>query len=65
MKTATSDIVIDRMVKPISAEPYERRSSIGSPILDVADDVLEHHDGVVDDEAHRERERHEREIVEL
>ncbi|MGY4459699.1 hypothetical protein ACVWYI_003659 [Bradyrhizobium sp. LB13.1] len=32
--------------------------------LDVAGDVLEHHDGVVDDEADRDGERHQRQIVE-
>ncbi len=32
--------------------------------LDMAHDVFEHHDGVVDDETDRERERHERKIVE-
>ena len=31
--------------------------------LHVAHDVLQHHDGVVHHEAHRERERHQREIV--
>src|SRR5258707_915534 len=35
-----------------------------NPILDVAVDVFHHHDGVVDDEAHRDGERHQRPIVE-
>ena len=33
-------------------------------LLDVADDVLQHHDGVVHHEAHREGERHQRQVVE-
>jgi hypothetical protein len=33
-------------------------------VLDVAVDVLHHHDGVVDDEAHGDGERHQRQIVE-
>ena len=53
MNTATSDIVIDTMVKPISFEP----SSVGLQRrlahLEVAGDVLEHHDRVVDDETDR------------
>ena len=32
--------------------------------LDIARDVLEHHDGVVDDESDRDGERHQRQIVE-
>ncbi len=31
--------------------------------LDIAADVLQHHDGVVDDEADRDRQRHQRQIV--
>ena len=33
-------------------------------LLDVARDVLDHDDGVVDDEAGRDRERHQRQVVE-
>ena len=33
-------------------------------LLDVAHDVLDHHDGVVDDEARRHGKRHQREVVE-
>src|SRR4029078_7217467 len=33
-------------------------------LLDVADDVLQHHDRVVDDEADREDQRHHRQVVE-
>ena len=33
-------------------------------LLDIARDVFQHHDGVVDDEADRDRQRHQREVVE-
>ena len=36
----------------------------GDALLDVADDVLDHDDGVVDDEAGGDGERHEAEVVE-
>ena len=36
----------------------------GSPVLDVAGDVLDHHDGVVDDEAGGDGQRHQRQVVE-
>ena len=51
MNTAASDIVIVRIVKPISREPVERRLERRLAVLDVPHDVLEHHDRVVDDEA--------------
>ena len=63
MNTATSDSVIETMVKPISREPFERRVERLHPLFDVADDVLQHHDGVVDDEADRQRQRQQRDIV--
>ena len=46
------------------ARAGERRLERRHAILDVTIDVLHHHDGVVDDEAHRDGERHQREIVE-
>ena len=64
MNTAASESVIETMVKPISREPVERRLHRRLAHLHVADDVLEHHDGVVHHEADRERQRHEREVVE-
>ncbi len=51
MKTAASDSVIETIVKPISREPVERRLQRLLAHLHVADDVLEHDDGVVHDEA--------------
>ena len=50
MNTATSDSVIEMMVKPISLRALEGRLDRLLARLDVADDVLQHDDGVVDDE---------------
>ena len=64
MKTAASDVVIVRIVKPISLRPLQRRLERRLAVLHVPHDVLEHHDRVVDDEADREDERHHRQVVE-
>ena len=64
MNTAISDIVSEITVKPISRAPLSAASIGVFAILDVADDVLDHHDGVVDDEAGADGQRHQREIVE-
>ena len=64
MNTAISDSVIDTMVKPISPAPLSAASSGDSALLHMPHDVLDHDDGVVDDEADRDRQRHQREIVE-
>ena len=64
MNTAASDSVIDRIVKPISREPSSAACSGGFAHLHVAHDVLQHHDRVVDDEADRQRQRHQRQVVE-
>ena len=64
MNTAASESVIERIVKPISRAPSKRRLHARLAHLHVADDVLQHHDGVVHHEAHRERQRHQREVVE-
>ena len=64
MNTARSDTVIETMVKPICLAPFERSGHGRLAVLDEARDVLGHHDGVVDDEARRDGERHERQVVE-
>ena len=64
MNTATSETEIEMMVKPISPAPLQRRLHRRHAVLDVAVDVLEHHDRVVDDEADRDRQRHQRQVVE-
>ena len=64
MNTAASDVVIVRIVKPISFDPLSAASQRRLALLHVPDDVLEHHDRIVDDEADREDERHHRQVVE-
>ena len=51
ISTATSEMLSEMIVKPISPAPLSAASSGGSPLLDVARDVLDHDDRVVDDEA--------------
>ncbi len=63
ISTAISEIVSEMIVKPICSEPLSAASSGRVALLDVAGDVLDHDDRVVDDEARRDRERHEREVV--
>jgi hypothetical protein len=53
MKTAASESVIDTIVKPISPRSRPATPSTDRAFLDVAIDVLQHHDRVVDDEADR------------
>ena len=64
MNTATSETLIDTTVKPISRAPRQRRLARRHALLDVAAHVLEHDDRVVDDESRRDRERHQRQVVE-
>ena len=63
MNTAESDVVMVTMVEPDLGRPFERRLEARLSHLHVADDVLEHHDGIIDDEAHGQGQRHEREVV--
>ena len=63
MNTAASDSVIDMMVKPISREPLSAASKHALAHLHVPDDVLEHDDRVVHHEPDRQRQRHQREVV--
>ena len=64
MNTATSEMLIEITVKPICRAPGERRLHRRHAPLHVADDVLDHDDRVVDHEADRDGQRHQREIVE-
>ena len=62
MNTATSDRLMDSTVKPTSRDPRSaahRRHAT----LDVAHDVLQHHDGVVHHEAGGHDQRHQRDRV--
>ena len=63
MNTATSEMLIDRIVKPISTRALERRFHGRPARLDVTIDVFQHDDGVVDHEADRDRQTHQRKVV--
>jgi hypothetical protein len=62
MNTATSERLMDTTVKPTPGCPPARPPWPAS-LLQVAHDVLQDDDGVVHDEACRDGERHEREVV--
>ena len=64
MNTAISDMVSEITVKPISLGAAQRRLQRLLAVLDVAHDVLDHDDGVVDHEAGADGQRHQRQIVE-
>ena len=64
MNTATSERLIETMVKPISPAPLSAASSGVSPVLDMADDVLQHDDRIVHHEADGDRQPHQRQVVE-
>ena len=55
MNTAISENVIEMMVKPISRDAFQRGLERPHAALDVAHDVFQHDDGVVDHEADRQR----------
>ncbi len=63
MKTATSEAVMETIVKPICFAPASAASMGEEPLLEVACDVLGHDDGVVHDEARGDRQRHQRQVV--
>ena len=65
MNTATSETLIDSTVKPIFARARAAPPPAAAcPLLEVARDVLEHDDGIVDDEPGRDGQRHQRQVVE-
>ena len=64
MNTATSETVIDMMVKPISRLPFERGLEWRETfLLHVPIDVLQHDDGIVDHQAYRQGQAEQRDIV--
>ena len=63
INTAISDTLSDTIVKPISSEPAQGGLQRRFALFDVTGDVLDHHDRVVDDEAGRDRQRHQRQVV--
>ena len=63
MKTATSETLIENTVKAISRAPRRAASQRRGSLLQMPGDVLDHDDGVVDDEAGGDREGHQRQVV--
>ena len=63
IKTATSEIVMEMIVKPISFEPAQAASMRRFAMLHVADDVLQHDDGVIDHETDRQGQGHQGDVV--
>ena len=61
-ETAISETVSDTTVKPISRAPSRAAFSGFSPFRQ-SDDVLDHDDRIVDDEAGGDGQRHQREVV--
>ena len=64
MKTAISEMLIEKTVKPISLRAFQRRCKRLHAVFNVPRDVLHHHDGVVHHETARDGQRHQREVVE-
>ena len=64
MKTAISEMLIDITVKPTSPAPTRAAWTRPHARLEIAGDVLEHDDRVVDDEAGRDGQRHQGQDVE-
>ena len=63
MKTAMSERLSEMTVKPICLRALERGLHRRVAHLDEADDVLDHHDGVIHDEPGGDGQGHERKIV--
>jgi hypothetical protein len=61
--TATIDSVVASTARPISLRAVQRRVVRGLAHLHVAHDVLAHHDRVVDQQAHAQAQRHQRDGV--
>ena len=64
INAATSEIVMETIVKPISWAPLNRSFVRLLALFHMAHDIFEHDDGVVDDEANGQSQRHQRQIVE-
>ena len=63
ISTAISEKVSEMMVKPICFGALQRGLQRRLALLDVAGDVLDHHDGVVDHEAGGDGQRHQGQVV--
>ena len=64
INTAISEMLMESTVKPISCAPLQRRLEGRHALLQIARDVLDHHDRVVHHEAGGDGQRHQRKIVE-
>jgi hypothetical protein len=65
MKTATSEMLMDSTVKPTSRAPFSAACIGAHALFQMARDVFDHHNRVVHHEAGRNRQRHQRKIVQL
>ena len=63
MNTAIKERLIDTTVKAICLAPSRAAVHPAHPLFECGFDIFDHHDGVVDDKADGNRERHERKIV--
>ena len=63
VKAATSEMLIESTVKPICRAPSMRGAKRRHALFQIAEHVFDHDDGVVDDEADRDRKRHQGDIV--
>ena len=64
MKTAISEMLMVKTVKPISSRALQRRGDGRHAVFQMPRDVFHHHDGIVHHEAGRDGQRHQREVVE-
>ena len=64
MKTATSEILIERTVNPISLCSLQSGFHRRNTLLEVTRNVLDHHDRVIDHESGRNGQRHQRKVIE-
>ena len=64
MKTAISDMLMEKTVKPISCAPFIAAAKGSMPLFKMPRDVLHHHDGIVNHKSRGDGERHQRQVVE-
>ena len=64
MNTAISEMLMVNTVKPISCAPFSAACEWLHALFEIAGDVFDHHDRVVHHEAGRDRQRHQRQVVE-
>ena len=64
IKTPINEVLIESTVNPISRAPRNAACTGRKPCLHIARDVLQDHDRIVHHESGRNRQRHERQVVE-